>query len=161
VHESLSKEEQLARKKVYEALKKSNEVYMGGFAFNTLVAACMEALNALNAQKNPAVWTEGYYILLHILEPIIPHIAWELSERLFALKNLHPISLKEEVFVESSITLAVSINGKRRDEIEVSKDASKEEILSLAKTQAAKWLEGKTIVKEIYVPNKLINIVVK
>jgi leucyl-tRNA synthetase len=160
-HDTLSKEEKLARKKVYEALKKSNEVYSGGFAFNTLVAACMEALNALNGQKNSAVWTEGYFILLHILEPIIPHIAWELSDSLFQLNNLHPIAIKEEVFVESSITLAVSINGKRRDEIEVSKDASKEEILSLAKAKTAKWIEGKTIIKEIYVPDKLINIVVK
>ena len=160
-HEALSKESQTARKKVYEALKKSQEVYGGSFAFNTLVAACMEALNALNAQDDTAVWTEGYYILLNILEPIIPHICWELSQKLFALKNFHPIALKEEVFVESSITLAVSINGKRRDEIEVSKDASKEEILTKAKEKTAKWLEGKTLIKEIYVPNKLVNIVVK
>jgi len=160
-HAILDKNEQLARKKVYEALKKSAEVYEGNFAFNTLVAACMEALNALNDQKSADVWTEGYYILTNILEPVIPHICWELSDRLFALKNLHDIAIKEEVFIENTLVLAVSINGKRRDEIEVSKDASKDEILSLAKEKTAKWFEDKTIVKEIYVPNKLINIVVK
>ena len=160
-HDKLSKESQQARKKVYEALKKSNEVFDGNFAFNTLVAACMEALNALGAQDDVAVWSEGYYILTNILEPIIPHICWELSEQLFDLQNLHPLAIKEEVFVENTLTLAVSINGKRRDEIEVNKDAAKEEILSLAKTQCAKWIEGKDIIKEIYVPNKLINIVVK
>jgi leucyl-tRNA synthetase len=160
-HGTLPKESQLARKKVYEALKKSHEVFEGNFAFNTLVAACMEALNALGGQDNRDVWTEGYYILSNILEPIIPHICWELSEQLFGLQNLHPLEIKEEVFIENTLTLAVSINGKRRDEITINKDATKEEILAQAKAQCAKWIEGKEITKEIYVPNKLINIVVK
>jgi leucyl-tRNA synthetase len=121
----------------------------------------MEALNALNQQKNPEVWSEGYYVLLHILEPIIPHICWELSAHFFNLENFNTIAVLQEVLEEDSITLAVTINGKKRDEIEVSAGASKEEILSLAKTQCAKWLEGKQIVKEIYVPNKLVNLVVK
>ncbi len=158
-HSTLDKKEQLARKKVYEALQKSNEVYEGQFAFNTLVAACMEALNALSAQENEDVWSEGYFVLSNILEPIIPHVCWELSQRLFGLKNFKALTLLE--FEESNITLAVSINGKRRDEIEVAKEASKEEILALAKEKCAKWIEAKEIVKEIYVPNKLVNIVVK
>ena len=160
-HGSLSKNEQLARKKVYEALKKSDELYEGNFAFNTLVAACMEALNALNNQDNADVYTEGYFILCNILEPIIPHICWEISDKYFSQHNFKSLDVLEEVFVENTLTLAVSINGKRRDEIEVSKDASKDEILTLAKEQCAKWIEDKQIVKEIYVPNKLINIVVK
>jgi leucyl-tRNA synthetase len=161
-HKALSKEEKLARKKVYEALIKSNEIYtQRSFTFNTVIAAAMEALNALNQQKNPQVWSEGYYILLHILEPIIPHICWELSAHFFNLENFNAITVLQEVLEEDSITLAVTINGKKRDEIEVSAGASKEEILSLAKTQCAKWLEGKQIVKEIYVPNKLVNLVVK
>jgi len=161
-HGTLSKEEKTARKKVYEALKKSNEIYeQRTFTFNTVIAATMEALNALNQQKNPQVWSEGYFILLHVLEPVIPHVCWELSEKFFARKNFVPIPILEEVFEEDSITLAVTINGKKRDEIEVSPSASKEEILEMAKTECAKWLEGKTIVKEIYVPNKLVNLVVK
>ena len=59
-------------KKVYEALKKSHEVMNKTFAFNTLIASCMEALNALNKQENKAVWLEGYYIITNILEPVIP-----------------------------------------------------------------------------------------
>ncbi len=50
-------------------LKKSNDVFANGYAFNTLIAACMEALNALNAQDDKDVWTEGYFILLNLLEP--------------------------------------------------------------------------------------------
>jgi leucyl-tRNA synthetase len=160
-HSKLDKNEKLARAKVYEALKKSNEVYEGSFTFNTVIASCMEALNALNDQKNPAVWSEGYFILLHVLEPIIPHLCWELSDKLFGLENLKPIEIKEEVFEVDTIVLAVTVNGKKRDEIEVSKSLSKDEILTLAKEAVSKWIEGKEIIKEIYVPNKLINLVIK
>ncbi|OQX73833.1 MAG: leucine--tRNA ligase [Campylobacteraceae bacterium 4484_4] len=160
-HQSCTKEEQLARRKVYEALKKSKEVYEEHFAFNTLIAAAMEALNALGDQKNSEIWSEGYWILLHILEPIVPHLCWELSERLFKRANFAPIALKEEVFEADTITLAVTINGKKREEIEVSSDAAKEEILKTAKRAVSRWLEGKQIVKEIYVPGRLVNIVIK
>jgi leucyl-tRNA synthetase len=67
----------------------------------------------------------------------------------------------DEVFVEDSITLGVSVNGKNRAEIEVGVDASKDEIISIAKEQIAKWLDGKEIVKEIVVPKKLVNFVIK
>jgi leucyl-tRNA synthetase len=160
-HSALSKEEKYARKKVYEALKKSNEVFASGYAFNTLIAACMEALNALSVQENKEVWSEGYFILLNILEPVIPHVCWELSDKLFAKSNLTKIPMKEEVFEESTIVLAVTVNGKKRAEIEVSKEASKEDILSAGKSSAAKWIDDKELIKEIYVPNKLVNLVVK
>ncbi len=161
-HTTLSKEEKYARKKVYEALKKSDEIYKTrSFTFNTVIAACMEALNALNAQKNSDVWSEGYFVLLHILEPVIPHICWELSETLFKRENFKPIKIKEEVFVEDTIVLAVTINGKKREEIEVDKALQKDAILQNAKEVCAKWLEGKEIIKEIYVPSKLVNLVVK
>ena len=160
-HSQLAKESQLARKKVYEAVKKSNDVFANGYAFNTLIAACMEALNALSAQENKDVWTEGYFILLNLLEPIIPHACWEISDKLFKLHNFQKIQIIEEVFVESTIMLSVTINGKKRAEIKVAKDASKEEILTLAKEVSFKWLENKAIIKEIYVPNRLVNLVVK
>ncbi len=160
-HASLSKESKYARKKVYEALKKSNEIYEGSYTFNTLIAACMEALNALSDQNDSAVWSEGYFILLNLLEPIVPHVCWEMSETLFGCKNLVPLEIKEEVFVEESMILAVTVNGKKRAEIEVETSISKEEALHLGKESVAKWLEGAELVKEIYVPNKLINLVVK
>ena len=56
---------------------------------------------------------------------------------------------------------SVSINGKRRCEIEIAIDESKESIIELAKEKAAKWLDGKTIIKEIVIPKKLVNLVVK
>lgn len=159
---TLSKASKLARVKVYEALQKSTDVYEKTFAFNTLIAACMEALNALDKQDDADVWTEGMYIMLNLLEPIIPHVATELSEVLFKRENLGAIlEVKEEVFVKESILYMVMIGGKKRTEIEVSPSADNDEILALAKEAGAKWLENMSIVKEIVVPGKLVNLAVK
>jgi len=161
-HGTLGKESKLARQKVYEALQKSKDVYESTFAFNTLIAACMEALNALDKQDNGDVWTEGMFIMLNLLEPIIPHVATELSEQLFERSNLNmALEVKEEVFVQDSILYMVMIGGKKRTEIEVNPNASQDEILSAAKEAGARWLEGMQIVKEIVVPNKLVNLAVK
>ena len=160
-HASLNKEEKYARLKVYEALSRANEVYTKSFAFNTLIAASMEALNALNSQNNQDVLTEGFWIILNLLEPIVPHIANELSDELFNRKNFSKIEILDEVFVKDTLNLAVTVNGKRRAEIEVDKNLSQDEIISLAKEQVAKWLENKTIIKEIYVKEKLVNLVIK
>ena len=160
-HAKLSKESKYARKKVYEALKKSNDIFEGIYTFNTLIAACMEAMNALNLQENRDVWTEGYFILANILEPIIPHISWEISDKLFGLKNFCKLSLIDEVFEEDSMIIAITINGKKRSQIEIDANMQKDDILDLAKTDAKKWLEDKTIIKEIYVPKKLVNFVIR
>ena len=160
-HASLNKEEKYARLKVYEALKKSQQVYESSFAFNTLIAACMEALNALNAQSDKDVFTEGYFVILCLLEPIVPHICAELSEKLFKRRNFGELRVCEEVFESDTIKLAVTINGKKRAEFEADAGLSEGEILSLAKQSCAKWLEDKSVVKEIYVKNKLVNLVIK
>ena len=160
-HSSLTKEEKFARKKVYEALVRANEVYEEKHTFNTMIAGVMEAMNALNVQTNSDIWSEGYWILASIMEPVIPHVAYEISDKYFSLNNLDKQIVLDEVFVEDSITLGVSINGKRRTEIEVAVDETQENIISIAKVAASKWLEDKTIVKEIVVPKKLVNIVIK
>ncbi len=160
-HADLKKEEKFARKKVYEALQRAEDVYNERYTFNTMIAGVMEAMNALNTQSNADVWSEGYWILSSIMEPVIPHTCHEISEKYFNLNNLAPQEIVEEVFVEESISLGVSVNGKKRGEIEVPADASKDDIIAAAKENIAKWLEGKEIIKEIFVPKKLVNIVVK
>lgn len=167
---ALNEEQKNARKKVYEAAQKSQAVFekrANGYNFNTLIAACMEALNALTVLEsrepnalNSEIWTEGYFILLNILEPIIPHIAWELSEELFGRENFAPIAIDKKALESSQITLAITINGKKRAEISVGAQVSEQEILDLAKQSAQKWLENKEIKKQILVPNKLVNFVV-
>ncbi|MDL0081321.1 leucine--tRNA ligase [Helicobacter sp. XJK30-2] len=159
----LDSTQKLARKKLYEALQKSQEVFtkrQNNYNFNTLIASCMEAFNALNAQDNPDIWTEGYFILLSILEPIIPHICWELSEELFGLANFGEIKVDSSVFASDEMIYAVTINGKKRAEISVQTSAQKPQIIEQAKQAAQKWLLGTTIKKEVFVPNKLVNFVV-
>ncbi|WQS07923.1 leucine--tRNA ligase [Helicobacter pylori] len=159
----LNEAQKLARKKVYEALKKSHEIFNkaeSAYAFNTLIASCMEALNALNAQSDEQILCEGYFVLLQILEPIIPHTAWELSERLFKRENFKPIEVDESALIEDFMTLGLTINGKRRAELRVNINASKEEIIILAKKELEKYLENASVKKEIYVPNKLVNFVI-
>ncbi|GAA8584255.1 leucine--tRNA ligase [Helicobacter pylori] len=160
---SLNEAQKLGRKKVYEALKKSHEIFNkseSAYAFNTLIASCMEALNALSAQTNEQILCEGYFVLLQILEPIIPHTAWELSERLFKRENFKPIEVDESALIEDFMTLGLTINGKRRAELKVNINASKEEVIVLAKKELEKYLENASVKKEIYVPNKLVNFVI-
>lgn len=160
---NLNKEEKEARKKIYEALQKSHEIFskkQSGYAFNTLIAASMEAFNALSKQDNPRVWSEGYYILLHILEPIVPHICWELSERYFMRKNFQPIPVDKTALESQSVFYAITINGKKRAEVEMALDLSQEQILKSARTSVAKWLKDAKIKKEIVVPCKLVNFVI-
>ncbi len=161
-HLELSKAEKEARRKVYEALIKSKDSYEKSYAFNTLIASCMEALNALSEQENSDIWSEGYYILTNILEPIIPHTCWEISKRLFDLENFNTIlKVDERALISDTISIGITINGKKRAELEVGIEVSKDEVLAQAKIAVAKWLDGVTIIKEIVVPNKLINFVVK
>ncbi|NWF65923.1 MAG: leucine--tRNA ligase, partial [Campylobacterales bacterium] len=159
--QTLSKDEKLARKKVYEALIKSHEVYEKSYTFNTLIASCMESLNALQNQENSDIWSEGYFILLNILEPIIPHVCFELSQNLFNLSNFKPLEVDMEAIKDDTIMMAVTVNGKKRCEIEVDINLSDDEVLKVAKEVACKWLEDKTIIKEIVVFRKLVNFVVK
>jgi len=157
----LSKIEKSARKKIYEALKKADEVYTRSFAFNTLIASCMEALNELNKIDNRDVYTEGYWIISNILEPIVPHITSEISETLFNRNNFGKIEIDKDALKDDEITMAVTVNGKKRAEIIVAPNSDKEELVNIAKEVVQKQIDGKTIIKEIVVPNKLINIVVK
>ena len=157
----LTKEEKEARRKVYEVLKRSKETYEKTFAFNTLIAASMEALNSLNKINNKDIYTEGYYILMNVLEPIIPHIASEISEELFNRENFKEIQIDENALKKDEINYPVQVNGKKRAEISVDVNATKEEILKKAKEAVSKYIEGKEIVKEIVVPKRIVNIVVK
>ncbi len=157
----LSKEEKEARRKVYETLKRSKETYEKTFAFNTLIASAMEALNALNKISNKDVFTEGYWIILNVLEPIIPHVTHELSEELFAKNNFKPVQIDQNALKKDEINYPVSVNGKKRAEINVSADAKKEEVLTKAKEVVAKYIDGKEIIKEIFVPGRIVNIVIK
>ncbi|WP_104639158.1 leucine--tRNA ligase [Helicobacter bizzozeronii] len=162
--QNLNEAEKQARQKIHVALQKCHAIFgkdQPHYPFNTLIAACMEALNALEKTERPDLWSEGYYILTHILEPIIPHVCSEIAQRLFERRNFKPLSVDSSALEQEQISMAVSVNGKRRAEIVVAKDLDNATLLQEARVSVQKWLESKEIVKEFVVPQKLVNFVVK
>ncbi|QIW62452.1 class I tRNA ligase family protein [Mycoplasmopsis gallinacea] len=162
--ENLSSEEKNARYKLYLGMKKSIDTFedrRNEYAFNTIISWTMETLNAYENIENPVLISEMFYVLLNILEPFIPHFAWEISDKYFNLKNLTDFRIDQKALELDEVKYGVSVNGKFRAEISVSKNATKEQVLEIAKKEVAKWLQDSTIVKEIFVPNKLVNIVIK
>lgn len=157
----LSKDSKDARRKVHEALQKYQFVFtkkLEGYPLNVVVAACMEAHNAICSQDDQAVLTEGYYILLHILESLIPHVASELSLELFELANFRSLEVDLSAFCMDEIAYVVSVNGKKRGELLIDNQVAKEEILSRAREVVQKWLI-KEVKREVFVPGKLVNFV--
>ncbi|WP_104732411.1 leucine--tRNA ligase [Helicobacter salomonis] len=162
--ENLNPAEKQARQKVHLALQKCHAIFekkQPGYPFNTLIAACMEALNALEKTTNPALWSEAYYILTHILEPIIPHVCSEVAQRLFKCQNFKSQEVDSQALEQEKIEIAISINGKKRASVVVDKDLDRDALVAQAKEQVQKWLEGKQILKEVIVPDKLVNFVLR
>ncbi|MBI1318803.1 MAG: leucine--tRNA ligase [Candidatus Hydrogenedens sp.] len=132
--------------------------------FNTAISRMMEFVNAaLKAESVDRAAAEQFVL---VLAPFAPHLAEELWQRLGHADTLayEPWpAYDESLLVESTIELPVQVNGKLRAKVAVPADAGKDDILAAAKADegVAKYLEGVTLVKEIYVPGKMVNLVVK
>ncbi len=132
--------------------------------FNTAIAAMMALLNDLSASGT--VTRAEYAILLQLLNPFAPHMTeelWEMFGYEGTLDHRPWPAFDPNKCEESTVEIAVQINGKIRDRLNVAVDASAEEVIALVKSQEkiAAELSGKQIVKELYVPRKLVNLVVK
>ncbi len=152
-----------AKKVLHGAIKAVTED-IEGLQFNTAISRMMEFVNA--ATKAEKVGREEMEKFVLILAPFAPHLAEEMWELLGHSTTLAYEAWPEydaSLLVEETITLPVQVQGKLRDNIEVPKDADKEEILAAAKAseKIQRHTEGKTIVKEIYVPGRMVNLVVK
>jgi leucyl-tRNA synthetase len=158
------------RRAVHSAIKEVTED-LEGFQFNTAIAELMTLVNALGKAKSLEVvqtpeWQEGIRSLMLLLAPIAPHITEELWERTAHDGSVHTQtwpSYDETALVRDTIEIAVQVNGKVRGQVHVSAQASKEDILQTAKAvpNIARYLESGEIVREIVVPGRLVNIVVK
>ncbi|MPL97356.1 Leucine--tRNA ligase [bioreactor metagenome] len=132
--------------------------------FNTAISQMMVLVNELyKIDVLPKVVAET---LVKLLGPYVPHLAEELWERLGHSTSLSTAAwpqFVEELTVDNQIEMVFQINGKVRSKTTVPKGLGKDEVLAMAKRdeKLASWLEGKTIVKEIVVVDKLVNIVVK
>jgi leucyl-tRNA synthetase len=139
--------------------------------FNVMISALMELTNYLARVKeagsvSSAAWEGAIKTLLLLLAPTAPHLAEELWQRLGNDYSIHRQRWPEwdEVLArDEEITLVVQVNGKLRDRITVPVSITEAEAKKLAREskRVTAHLEGKTVVKEIYVPGKLLNIVVK
>lgn len=132
--------------------------------FNTAIAALMTFMNEVGREKQ--IGREQLLSFVKLLNPFAPHIAEEIYQAQGGEGSLQFASWPEHdeaKTVDESIEIGVQVNGKLRATVTIPTDCEKEEALALAKAdekvQAA--LEGKNLVKEIYVPNKIVNLVVK
>jgi leucyl-tRNA synthetase len=145
-----------------KALKRIDDSFEH-FNFNTAIAAMMSFLNEVG--KSPEAFERSQAErLVQALAPFAPHVAEELWERLGHGGGISyaPWPLPEpEYLVEDEFELVIQVQGKLRGRVSTSKQASKEELLALAREAVAAQLEGKQIVKEIVVPGKLVNFVVR
>jgi leucyl-tRNA synthetase len=160
VDEPASKESLKTLHKLIKKVSEDIEV----FSYNTSVAAFMVAVNELTQQKCNN--REVLQTMVALLAPFAPHMAEELWEKLGNNGSVCDAAwpaFDEANLKEDNVTLSVSFNGKTRFTLDFPVDATKEQIeeTTLASDLTKKYLEGKTIVKMIVVPGRIINIVVK
>ena len=161
------------RFEIHSILSQANHDY-ARLQYNTVVSAAMKMLNALDDTKAhagthwQAARQEGLFILLRVLYPLAPHIAWQLWNDLgYAAKHGDIIDAPwpepdATALDQDEIELVVQVNGKLRGQIRVPKTATKEVIEQLALNDDAvkRHIDGKPVKKLIVVPGKLVNVVV-
>ena len=149
--------------KIHKAIKKvSSDIE--AMKFNTAIACLMTLINEIYAVGK--ISKDDLVIFIKLLCPFAPHLCEEIWETIGG-EGLLSLSqwpeYEESKTVEDSIEIGVQVNGKVRGTIVIPNGCAKEEALELAKKdeRVASFLEGKTLVKEIYVPNKIVNFVAK
>jgi len=154
----------------HQTIKKTT-IDMDRLRLNTMIAGLMEFTNYLNKVKesanvSPQDWQKSIEALVIMIAPTAPHLAEELWHLLGHKESVHnqrwPL-WDEALAKEDEITLVVQVNGKLRDRPTVPASITEEEAKKMAQTseKVQPFLQGKTIVNVIYVPGKLVNIVVK
>ena len=151
------------RSSMHKTIKKVTED-IEAMKFNTAIAAMMTLLNEI--YEAGSVTKKEYRDLLVILYPFAPHLTEELYELCGfggKLDEQEWVSFDEALCVDATVEIVVQLNGKIKARINIAVDDTKENIITQAKAEpdVAKAMEGKSVVKEIYVPGKLVNIVIK
>ena len=147
--------------KIHQTIKKVSGDFEA-LKYNTAIAAMMALVNEF--YKAGRLTRDDFRILLLLLNPVAPHITEELWEIMGFEKRIFENSwpeYDEEKTVEQMQEIAVQVNGKVRATVKLAIDADKDSALAAGKEAIADKLAGKEIVKEIYVPGRIINLVVK
>ncbi|MGL5960597.1 MAG: leucine--tRNA ligase [Cetobacterium sp.] len=174
----LSKEDKGLVRKLHQTIKKVTESIEADYHFNTSIASTMELLNEMQDYRNEIlgssnetseskkIFREAMVNVVIMLSPFTPHFCDELWEEMgnkgMIFSESWPIH-NEELTIADEISIAVQVNGKLRGTLEVERTISKDEVQEKALDieNVKKFIEGKTVVKVIVVPGKIVNIVIK
>ncbi|CAC9956490.1 Leucyl-tRNA synthetase (EC 6.1.1.4) [uncultured Gammaproteobacteria bacterium] len=169
--DTLNKQQKDIRFKTHQTLNKITDDMQRRHLFNTVIAALMELSNTLSkfndtTDTTMAIRQESINILLKTLSPIAPHLCHHLWQELGnteAIINEPWPSIDKSALNQEEVQIIVQVNGKLRTKLMLTANADKAQVetQALADEKVVKFTDGKTIIKVIVVPNKLINIVVK
>lgn len=168
---ALSADQKALRRDVHKTIAKVSDDIGRRQTFNTAIAAVMELMNKLTRaplenEQDRAVMAEALSAVVRMLYPITPHICFELWKALGNESNIDHaewVKADEAAMVEDEKLIVVQVNGKVRGKVTVAADADEETVktVAFADENVKKFTDNTQIVKVIYVPGKLLNVVVK
>ena len=168
---ALSADQKALRRDVHKTIAKVSDDIGRRQTFNTAIAAVMELMNKLTrapleSEQDRAVMAEALSAVVRMLYPITPHICFELWKALgneSTIDNAEWVKADEAAMVEDEKLIVVQVNGKVRGKVTVAADADEETVktVAFADENVKKFTDNTQIVKVIYVPGKLLNVVVK
>ena len=168
---ALSADQKALRRDVHKTIAKVSDDIGRRQTFNTAIAAVMELMNKLTrapleSEQDRAVMAEALSAVVRMLYPITPHICFELWKALGNESNIDHaewVKADEAAMVEDEKLIVVQVNGKVRGKVTVAADADEETVktIAFADENVKKFTDNTQIVKVIYVPGKLLNVVVK
>ena len=168
---ALSADQKSLRRDVHKTIAKVSDDIGRRQTFNTAIAAVMELMNkltraSLESEQDRAVMAEALSAVVRMLYPITPHICFELWKALGNESNIDHaewVKADEAAMVEDEKLIVVQVNGKVRGKVTVAADADEETVktVAFADENVKKFTDNTQIVKVIYVPGKLLNVVVK
>ncbi len=167
------KDLKLMRSKIHKTLSKVKDDYLRRHSFNTAIAAVMELSNDipqewLDSSASPEmrkVANEAIESILLMLNPITPHLCQHLWWQLYPQESIIDKSwpkIEESLLIDDKLKIAIQVNGKLRSEIEIDKETKDDSVKSMALNdeKIIKHLDGAAVKKIIYVPGKILNIVI-
>ena len=167
---ALTEDQKSLRRDLHKTISKVSDDIGRRQTFNTAIAAIMELMNKLarapqESEQDRALMQEALLAVVRMLNPFTPHASFVLWQSLGGsgdIDNAPWPQADEAAMVEDSLLVVVQVNGKVRGKITVAADASQEQVQARAAQEhlVAKYLDGVTIRKVIYVPGKLLNLVV-
>lgn len=159
--ESVTKTDIVAEKAIHKLIDKVTKD-IESFSFNTAVAKAMETMNLIDGR---AISKKDFSLMLQILNPFIPHVTEYLWGALGNKGQIHTTmwpKVNKKLLIEDEVTIGVQVNGKLRATITVPNNSTENMVKTAAQKEenVVKYLDGKQIIKIIYVPNRIINIVI-